>query len=234
LSPSAGRKGDWEVPFRILSTATRLSCLSIGTASWRRYMELRKYGVEIACEQCQLIRGDSAGDFDIVVPVSMGDTGMAGTARHHCALSRDRHQVELMELRDTRDCAVQPSPEAMDKLSAALDSVARHRICGNQHICPPDGVRIVAGRGITADAAGYPPAARRPALPPRRDHRRRHRHAGTSRTPRCRHDCASRRRRSPLRQVDGRTATRRRQPREPGFDFPQDVSAARATPSAAD
>jgi hypothetical protein len=110
-------------------------------------MELRKYGVEIACEQCRLIRGDSAGDFDIVVPVSMGDTGMAGTARLHCAVAGDRHQVELMGLRDAGDRAIQPSPEALEKLSAALDSVARHRVCGNQHICPPDVVRIVTGRG---------------------------------------------------------------------------------------
>jgi hypothetical protein len=110
-------------------------------------MELRKYGVEIACEQCQLIRGDSAGDFDIVVPVSIGDTGIAGTARLHCAVAGDRHQVELVGLREAGGRAIQPSPEAMEKISAALESVARHRVCGNQHICPPDVVRIVAGRG---------------------------------------------------------------------------------------
>ena len=110
-------------------------------------MELRKYGVEIACEQCRLIRGDSAGDFEVVVPVSMRGTGTTGTARLHCAVSRDRHQVELMELRDTRDRTVQPSPEAMEKISAALASVARHRVCGNQHLCPPGVVQIVAGRG---------------------------------------------------------------------------------------
>ena len=108
-------------------------------------MELRKYGVEIRCEQCRLIRGDSADDFDIVVPVGMDDAGVAGTARLHCAVSGDRHQVELIGLRDAGDRAVQPSPDAMDKLSAALASVARHRLCGNRHICPPDVVRIVAG-----------------------------------------------------------------------------------------
>lgn len=118
-----------------------------GAGSWRRYMELRKYGVEIACEQCRLIRGDSAGGFDIVVPVSMGDSGVAGTARLHCAVSGDQHQVKLMGLRDGSDRAMEPSPEAMGKLSAALDSVARHRICGNQHVCPADVVRIVAGQG---------------------------------------------------------------------------------------
>ena len=110
-------------------------------------MELRKYGVEIACEQCRLTRGDSAGDFDIVVPVSMGDSGVAGTARLHCAVSGDRHEIELTALRDGSDRAIEASPEALEKLSAALQSVARHRICGNQHICPSDVVRIVAGRG---------------------------------------------------------------------------------------
>jgi len=110
-------------------------------------MELRKYGVGIACERCRLIRGDSAGDFEIVVPVSMSDTGTAGTARLHCAVSNDRHQVELMALFDARGRTLQPSPAAMEKLSAALESVARHRICGNQHICPSDVVRIVAGGG---------------------------------------------------------------------------------------
>jgi hypothetical protein len=110
-------------------------------------MELRKYGVEIACEQCRLIRGGSAGDFDIVVPVSMGDAGVAGAARLHCEVSGDRHQIELTGLRDGSDRAIEPSPEALEKISAALQSVARHRICGNQHICPSDVVRIVAGRG---------------------------------------------------------------------------------------
>jgi hypothetical protein len=110
-------------------------------------MELRKYGVEIACERCRLIRGDSAGDFEIVVQVSMIDTGTAGTARLHCAVSGDRHQVELMALLDAGGRTFQPSPAAMEKLSAALESVARHRICGNQHICPSDVVRIVAGGG---------------------------------------------------------------------------------------
>jgi hypothetical protein len=54
-------------------------------------MELRRYGVEIACEQCRLIRGDSAEDFEVVVPVSMRGTGTTGTARLHCAVSSDRH-----------------------------------------------------------------------------------------------------------------------------------------------
>jgi len=110
-------------------------------------MELRRYGVEIACEQCRLIRGDSAEDFEVVVPVSMRGTGTTGTARLHCAVSSDRHQVERIELRDTSDRTVQPSPEAMEKISAALESVERHRLCGNRHVCPPGVVQIVAGRG---------------------------------------------------------------------------------------
>jgi hypothetical protein len=110
-------------------------------------MELRKYGVEIACERCRLIRGDSAVDFEIVVPVSTSDAGTAGTARLHCAVSDERHQVELLALLDAGGRNFQPSPAAMEKLSAALESVARHRICGNQHTCPSDVVRIVAGEG---------------------------------------------------------------------------------------
>ena len=110
-------------------------------------MELRRYGVEIACEQCRLIRGDSAEDFEVVVPVSMRGTGTTGTARLHCAVSSDRHQVELIEPCDTSDRTVQPSPEAMEKISAALESVERHRLCGNRHVCPPGVVQIVAGRG---------------------------------------------------------------------------------------
>jgi hypothetical protein len=109
-------------------------------------MELRKYGVGLSCEQCRFIRGDSAGDFDIDVPVNMVDAGVAGTARLHCAVSGDGHQIELMRLLDASDRAIEPSPEALETLSAALQSVARHRICGNQHICPSDVVRIVAGQ----------------------------------------------------------------------------------------
>jgi len=106
-------------------------------------MKLRKHGVEILCEQCMFVRGDSSGDFEIAVPVSLNGARMAGTAKLHCVISGDRHQIELTELRDATLRAVQPSPEVMEKVSAALESVARHRICGNRHICPPNVVWIV-------------------------------------------------------------------------------------------
>lgn len=44
-------------------------------------MGLRKHGAEIAREQCRSTRGAGAGALDIVVPVSLDDTGLAGTAR---------------------------------------------------------------------------------------------------------------------------------------------------------
>lgn len=111
-------------------------------------MYLHKYGVEIQCEQCRYLRGDDAGGFEVAVPVSLGGTGVAGVATLRCRVAAERHEVALTALRDDAGLRrLEPPPDAMEKVSAALDAVARHRICGNRNLCPRDVVRIVEARG---------------------------------------------------------------------------------------
>lgn len=110
-------------------------------------MSLSKYGVKVFCEECRCVCNDGSGSFDVIVPVTVGGTGVSGTARLHCVVSGEHHAVELVELLDAELRGVQPSPEVQKKVSAALDFVAEHRICGNLRICPPDVVRIVELQG---------------------------------------------------------------------------------------
>lgn len=106
-------------------------------------MSVKKCGVELFCESCEYLRDSQDGGFEIDVPVSMGDGGLSGMARLHCVVSSERHCVELIELLDAESRTVHPSSEDLEQVSAALDFVGQHRICGNQRICPPDVVRIV-------------------------------------------------------------------------------------------
>lgn len=116
-------------------------------------MSLRKCGVELFCEGCQYVRGDQDGGFEITVPVAVGEGGPTGTARLHCVVSGERHRVELIELLGAESRAVHPSPGELEQMSAVLDFVGRHRVCGNQRICPPDVVRVVKAQ----DQGSAPP-----------------------------------------------------------------------------
>ena len=110
-------------------------------------MSVRKCGVELFCESCKYLRESQDGGFEIDVPVSMGEGELSGMARLHCVVSRERHRVELIELLDAESRAIHPAPEELEQVSAVLDFVGQHRICGNQRICPPDVVRVVKARG---------------------------------------------------------------------------------------
>lgn len=110
-------------------------------------MSLSKYGVKVSCEDCRCVFHDGSSTFDVTVPVTVGERGVSGTARLHCIVSAEHHEVELVQLLDAELRDIQPSPEVREQVSAALDFVAEHRICGNSRICPPDVVRIVELQG---------------------------------------------------------------------------------------
>ena len=110
-------------------------------------MSVKKCGVELFCESCKYLRDSQDGGFEIDVPLSMGDGELSGMAKLHCVVSSERHRVELIELLDAESRTVHPSSEDLAQVSAALDFVGQHCICGNQRICPPEIVRVVKARG---------------------------------------------------------------------------------------
>ena len=106
-------------------------------------MSLKKYGVVVDCGRCEYASSNSSGAFEVMVPLSDVATGTEGKATLRCFVSSERHEVELKEWNDSRTQPVCFSPEVQRRLSAALDHVAKHRICGNRKICPTEVVQIV-------------------------------------------------------------------------------------------
>jgi hypothetical protein len=106
-------------------------------------MSLKKSGVVVDCAHCEYASSDSSGAFDVTVPLSDVATGIEGKAKLRCFISSEQHEVELKEWNDSRAHPIRYSPEVQRRLSAALDHVAEHRICGNRQICPREVVRIV-------------------------------------------------------------------------------------------
>ncbi|MDP2823940.1 MAG: hypothetical protein Q8O52_14845 [Sulfuritalea sp.] len=110
-------------------------------------MGLQKNGVKISCEDCKSVAGDGRGGFDVTVPLSAAAIGVAGTARFHCVVTPERHEVELVGW--TNDDRL--SPETLEKVrqgvSDTLRFVAERRICGNHHVCPVEVIRIVKEHG---------------------------------------------------------------------------------------
>ncbi len=58
-------------------------------------MNLKKHGVTVDCEHCRCASSDGCGGYDVTVPVSDSETGIAGTAKLHCVVSPEHHLVEL-------------------------------------------------------------------------------------------------------------------------------------------
>lgn len=102
-------------------------------------MSIKKQGLVVSCENCRHVASDGCS-FDIAVPVRT--EGAAGTARLHCTISPDRHQIEFVCWDEA------PSPaEAADRMrgqvSEVLGFIADQRLCGNDRICPMQVVRLV-------------------------------------------------------------------------------------------
>ena len=110
-------------------------------------MGLNKHGVIVDCEHCKCAYANGYGSFDIIVPVSDSETGIAGTAKLHCTVSTERHRVKLTEWLDANRHPIQPSDNLQQRVSATLTFVADHRVCGNRNICPSEIIRLVDENG---------------------------------------------------------------------------------------
>ncbi|MCU7830280.1 MAG: hypothetical protein KZQ85_14545 [Candidatus Thiodiazotropha sp. (ex Myrtea sp. 'scaly one' KF741663)] len=106
-------------------------------------MSLKKDGCIVKCEHCQCVSNDGSGGFDVKVPICSDKDGISGTARLHCVVSPEHHQVELMDWEDDEHHPVLPPNSVRQRLSSALNFVADHRVCGNQKICPLEIIQIV-------------------------------------------------------------------------------------------
>ena len=106
-------------------------------------MRMKKYGVVVGCSNCRYVSAGGPDSFDVLVPISDSETGLAGTARLHCKVSRRSHSVALSDWCDHGQHALQPSEDLRQRLSKALSFVAQHRICGNRAICPAEVVKLV-------------------------------------------------------------------------------------------
>ena len=111
-------------------------------------MELKKQGIAIDCMNCHCAASDGCGGFDVAVPLTDGEIGTSGTAILHCTVTPACHHVELQEWNDTGFHSISPSAELRPRISAALDFVAEHRLCGNRRICPSEVIRIVEEHGV--------------------------------------------------------------------------------------
>ena len=104
---------------------------------------MKKYGVVVGCSNCRYVSAGESGSFDVLVPIGDSETGLAGTARLHCKVSRRSHSVELSDWCDQGQHALQPPDDLGRRLSKALGFVAQQRICGNRAICPAEVVKLV-------------------------------------------------------------------------------------------
>ena len=106
-------------------------------------MSLKKHGIVVDCEHCSCSSHDDSGGFEVTVPISDSETGIVATARLHCQVSPEQHDVSLTGWLDEAPDVETRSESMRQRISAALAFVAEHRICGNPNICPSEVVRIV-------------------------------------------------------------------------------------------
>ena len=110
-------------------------------------MSLKKHGVIVDCEHCKYASTNGCGGFDIIVPVSDSEARITGTAKLHCTVCTEYHRVELTEWQDANRHPIQPSDNLQQRVSATLNFVADHRVCGNRNICTSEVIRIVDENG---------------------------------------------------------------------------------------
>ena len=106
-------------------------------------MSIKRDNVGINCRQCEFTSSNGGGSFYVTVPVDDAASGIAGLAELHCTVTSELHTVELTKWHDEQGQIIKPPAELRHRLLKALDFVAERRICGNQHLCPTEVVRVV-------------------------------------------------------------------------------------------
>ena len=109
-------------------------------------MAIKKYGISVKCERCKYINADSSGGFDIDVPVCDCESGICGQARIHCSVTAGEHHVDLEEWRGVDPDSIAAPNDLQNRLSAMLDFVADHRLCGKRNLCPAEVIEFVKSR----------------------------------------------------------------------------------------
>lgn len=106
-------------------------------------MSIKKQGIMVACERCELVRSDGSGGFEITVPMKIEEASIDGFAKLHWAVVDGCHQIRLLEWSGNSRQPDEISDEHRKRISEALDAIAEQRVCGNTRICPLEVVRIV-------------------------------------------------------------------------------------------
>ena len=70
-----------------------------------QHLSLKKHGVIVDCKHCKYASSNGYDDFDVIVPVSDSEAVIAGTAKLHCTVTNERHQVEMTEWQNA-NCVV--------------------------------------------------------------------------------------------------------------------------------
>lgn len=112
-------------------------------------MRLKKHGITVDCEHCVYCSSDREGVFDITVPIIDTETGISDPANLRCTVSPNRHTVELLEWNGLHLQSTQFIERVQERVSAALNFLAEHKICGNRNICPSKVIQIVEENGIS-------------------------------------------------------------------------------------
>ena len=112
-----------------------------------QHMSFKKHGVIVDCKHCKYASSNGYDDFDVIVPVSDSEAGIAGTAKLHCTVTNECHQVEMTEWQNANCHPIEPSDNLQQRISATLSFIADHRVCGNRNICPSEVIRIVDENG---------------------------------------------------------------------------------------
>ena len=106
-------------------------------------MQLKKSGISIDCAHCECINNADNGGFDVQVPLSDDDSGIAGTARLHCEISPQHHQVEIIDWQDADSKPIDASAVLKQRLDIMLEFIEEHRVCGNSKVCPDEVIHSV-------------------------------------------------------------------------------------------
>ena len=102
-------------------------------------MSIQKHGLVLSCESCRHVASDGCS-FDIAVPVRTEEA--AGTARLHCTITPERHQVEFV-CWDEAPSSAEAADRMLRQVSEVLGFIAEQRLCGNDRICPLQVVQLV-------------------------------------------------------------------------------------------